>query len=280
MGALIVVSRDTSKSSEEVLIDTHFIVSRIINRYIALQSDPVFERHVLPWLQVFRDSLWRFCEKPSGLCSVDKFNDALEIFVKSYRDFLYNTGAPIEIKEKIYFYVKEIIDQVIEFIRKNYPNYSPSVSIDKPDKYRVELNMKNIKDQDLRKMILEIQGSEGVVSKYELKRSREILELPVGTYQIRVISGDKEIYRDVLRVHRDSSLSIDLSKDISKRHELSPRQIIHAGREAVVQIPRKKYSASKIKIKRLINYLAHVDVIALILLMILLIIDLLIIFLK
>ncbi|MGC9010174.1 MAG: hypothetical protein ACP5I7_06145 [Sulfolobales archaeon] len=280
MGALIVVSRDTSKSSEEVLIDTHFIVSRIINRYIALQGDPVFERHVLPWLQVFRDSLWRFCEKPSGLCSVDKFNDALEIFVKSYRDFLYNTGAPIEIKEKIYFYVKEIIDQVIEFIRKNYPNYSPSVSIDKPDKYRVELNMKNIKDQDLRKMILEIQGSEGVVSKYELKRSREILELPVGTYQIRVISGDKEIYRDVLRVHRDSSLSIDLSKDISKRHELSPRQIIYAGKEAAVQIPRKKYSASKIKIKRLINYLAHVDVIALILLMILLIIDLLIIFLK
>jgi len=280
MGALIVVSRNTENSSEEVLIDTHFIVSRIINRYIALPNDPVFERYVVSWLQSFRDNLWRLCDRPSGLCSLDRFNGALEIFIKSYRDFLYNTGASIEVKEKVYSYVREIIDQLIEYIRKSYPRYEPPVSIDKPDKYRIELNMRNIRDQDLRKMILEIQGSEGIVSRYELRRNREVLELPVGTYQIRVISGDKEIYRDVLKVYRDSSLSIDLAGEIIKRHETSPRQIIHAGREIVIQIPRRKSSASKIRIRRLINYLSRLDIIALILLIILLIIDLIIIFLK
>ncbi len=278
MGALIVALGDNSNSSNESLIDIHFIVSRIINRYIALSKDPVIEKYVIPWLLIFRDNLWRFCEKPSGLCSVSRLNEALEIFVRSYRDFLYGTGASIEIKERVYSFIKEIFDQVIDYVKKSYPEYKPLVNIDKPDKYRVEMFMKNIKEQDLRRLVIEIEGSEGLLSRYEFRRSREVLELPVGTYQIKVINGGNIIYRNILRVDRDSSLSIDLGRESIEKKSSPAKQFVSLGREIVVQVPKKRFVKRGFGLGRILRLLRRprLETISIILLIILLIIDLLI----
>lgn len=237
-----------------------------------LTNDPI-DKYLSSWLSDFRENLWRTCKSPTGLCDLEDLDKALKILVKQYNDFLYSTGAPIEIKNKTYSVMREIIDQVIEFIRKTYPGYNLSTEIERPSSYRLELNMRNIQESGLRKLILEIRGAEGLASRYEIKRSREVLELPIGTYQLRIYSGDKELFSDVIKVSGDSSLTIDLPKRRSR--EQSTRDLLSGRGKVVVQIPRRRIFR-RISVKNILKRLSRLDIVSIALLIILVVIDLLI----
>ncbi|MEZ0290080.1 MAG: hypothetical protein ABWJ42_03190 [Sulfolobales archaeon] len=253
----------------EELIDIHYIVSRIVNKYIALLGDSGSEREVREWLLTFREDIWRRCESPLGYCPLEKVDRAIRQLVDSYRRFLVETAYSYESKIRVYEYMRKILSEIEEYIRSKIPQYSIGGEIEKPSIHKLEIVLRPSLDKRER-LYLEIIGVGDYRESFIISSPKNLIEIPVGSYQVRLLRGDSEIYRERVIVTRDTTLSIALEQIQKTREE---KRIVNRDKIVADIRSSKRYIST---LRRILRRAYDLNFIAIILLITLLIVDLII----
>ncbi|MEM0458138.1 MAG: hypothetical protein QXD76_03720 [Sulfolobales archaeon] len=258
-------------NSDTGRVDVHHVVSRIVNRYIAVLSDEAGEGNVREWLIRFREKLWKLCQNPSGLCSVDVLNSSIEDLLRSYERFLYETAYAYEIKLRVYEILLKILSEIEDYLRtRSITGFSYSSKLEKPSMHRVEIVFKPGIDKR-EKLHLEISGLGGYYESFTISSSRNLIEMPTGSYKLRLLKGGSEVYRESFKVSGDVTLSIALEKVLKKHSEAMRRGAREIGRVAGVGRWRVRTS-----LKRIVRVVTDLRYIAVILILMILVLDLII----
>jgi len=95
------------------IIDLHYIISRIINKYIgSLDPGDVYERELANTLIFLRESMWRSCGSSGGLCGEEVVIGSLDLLKNSYNLLVLRSGAPYDVKMKIYRIFKDLVNEI------------------------------------------------------------------------------------------------------------------------------------------------------------------------
>ena len=203
---------------EDKKIDIHYIISRIINRYIGeLNDDIEYERELRNLLDNLRDEMWESCGDSRGLCDEETVIELINTSLKSGFELIITKYSAVkEAKTRIIDVVREIVNSINEHTRESVGRDIIETSwITTPSTYRVKITINRDIDPEAR---LEIINDAGI--KIILKpENREVkTELAKGTYIARLVSRGMIYAQKRFEVYRDLELNI-VPKDIEKTQE-------------------------------------------------------------
>jgi hypothetical protein len=253
-----------------ILIDVHHISSKIISRYIAVLNDYGVEKELKDWLYSMRERLWKECSSPSGLCSLDNVDKVINMLINDYERFLLGTSYSFDEKMRIYRSLYEILDEINRFIKMKYDKYDLLQRLRKPSLHKLEISIKNIDIKRASPLRLELSDPyKGALQTYVIESRRESIDVPVGTYQIRLLDGEREIYKTMIRVSEDSVLNISIDTELEKEKR---------GRRIKRTIEKRKETFYRGRLEVFLKIFSRKDLntIALIILLILVILDIII----
>jgi len=178
------------------IIDLHYIISRIINKYIgSLDPGDMYERELANTLIFLRESMWRSCGSSGGLCGEEVVTGSLDLLRNSYNLLVLRSGAPYEVKMKIYRIFKELLDEINSYGKKNLGHDLVTTEwLREPKLYRLSVRVrgKNIP----REAVVEVIGHNYYSEKDKVNPRENIFNLAEGEYLVRLsIEGNVAVQK-------------------------------------------------------------------------------------
>ncbi len=208
------------------IIDLHYIISRIINKYIgSLDPGNVYERELANTLIFLRESMWRSCGSSGGLCGEEVVISSLDLLKNSYNLLVLRSGAPYNVKMKIYRIFKDLVDEINSYGKRNLGHDLVTTEwLREPRLYKllVRVRGKNIP----REALVEVIGHNHYSEKDKVNPRENIFNLAEGEYLVRLsiegnVAAQKQIFLDrdyeVELVYQESPKVSQKQKLVEKR---------------------------------------------------------------
>ncbi len=208
------------------IIDLHYIISRIINKYIgSLDPGDVYERELANTLIFLRESMWRSCGSSGGLCGEEVVIGSLDLLKNSYNLLVLRSGAPYNVKMKIYKIFRDLVDEINSYGERNLGHDLVTTEwLREPRLYRllVRVRGKNIP----REAVVEVIGHNHYSEKDKVNPRENIFNLAEGEYLVRLsiegnVAAQKQIFLDrdyeVELVYQESPKVSQKQKVVEKR---------------------------------------------------------------
>jgi hypothetical protein len=209
------------------IIDLHYIISRIINKYIgSLDPGDVYERELANTLIFLRESMWRSCGSSGGLCGEEVVIGSLDLLKNSYNLLVLRSGAPYDVKMKIYRIFKDLVDEINSYGKKNLGHDLVTTEwLREPRLYRllVRVRGKNIP----REAVVEVIGHNHYSEKDKVNPRENIFNLAEGEYLVRLsIEGNVAAQRQIF-LDRDYEVELvyQESPKVSQKQKLVETRI-------------------------------------------------------
>ncbi len=190
----------------------HYIISRIINRYLGeLNDDIEYEKELRNLLDSLRDEIWESCGDSTGLCSKQVVREIVNRSLKSGFEIIITKYSTIEeAKSRIIDIVRKIVEGINEYTKTAIgEELIDSSWITTPSTYKVKIVIKRDIDPEAR---LEIINEAGIKIVLEPKHREVKTELTKGSYVARLVS------RGI--VYAQKRFDIDRNTEI----EITPRE--------------------------------------------------------
>jgi len=183
------------------IVDLHYIISRIINKYIgSLDSTNVYERELAQSLVVLRESMWRSCGSSGGLCGEEVVASSLDSLRSVFNILVLRSGAPYEVKMKIYRVFRDLVDEINSYGRRNVGHDLLATEwLREPRVYRLSVRVRgrNIPKE----AVVEVIGHNHFSEKDRVNPRENIFSLAEGEYLVRLsiegsIAAQKQVFLD------------------------------------------------------------------------------------
>ncbi|MDT7890160.1 MAG: hypothetical protein RQ885_14455 [Desulfurococcales archaeon] len=181
------------------IVDLHYIISRIINKYIgSLSSEDIYERELANTLIYLRESMWRSCGSSGGLCGEEVVINSLDLLKSSYNTLVLRSGAPYSAKIKIYRLFKDLIEEINGYSKRNLGHDLLSTDwLREPRQYRLIVRVKgrNIP----REAVVEVIGHNHYSQKEKVNPKENVFNLAEGEYLVRLsiegsVASQKQVF--------------------------------------------------------------------------------------
>jgi len=183
------------------IIDLHYIISRIINKYIgSLDSSNAYERELAQSLVVLRESMWRSCGSSGGICGEEVVASSLDFLKSSFNLLVLRSGAPYEVKMKIYRVFRDLVEEINSYGRRSLGHDLLSTEwLREPRIYRLSVRVRgrNIP----REAVVEVIGHNSYSEKDKVNPRENVFNLAEGEYLVRLsiegsVAAQKQVFLD------------------------------------------------------------------------------------
>jgi len=177
--------------------------------------------------------MWRSCGSSGGLCSEEVVAGSLDLLKSSYNLIVLRSGAPYDVKMKIYKIFRDLVDEINNYGRRNLGHeLIDSEWLREPRLYKlvVRVRGRNIP----RDAVIEVVGHNHYSEKESVSPGENIFKLAEGEYFIRLsIRGSAVAQKQVLL---DSDQEVELvyqePQRVSQKHRETRRYrniIVYSG---------------------------------------------------